>query len=64
MGYIALILVVFHLIALGWRGWLAPADWHGWIPPISLVAVIAATIPLLTKGKRIREKQQHDESKL
>jgi len=61
LGYVALILVVFHLVILGLKGWLAPGGWPAWIPPISLVAVIAALLPLVTKGKRIREKRQQEE---
>jgi DMSO/TMAO reductase YedYZ heme-binding membrane subunit len=63
LGYAALILVVVHLIVLGLSGWVAPKGWPAWIPPISLVAVIVALIPLLTKGRRIREKRQRDERK-
>jgi DMSO/TMAO reductase YedYZ heme-binding membrane subunit len=61
LGYVALMLVVVHLIALGLKGWLAPGHWQAWMPPISLVAVIAAIIPLLVKQKRIRE--QRDQRK-
>ena len=54
LGYLALILVVVHLVALGLEGWLAPSGWNGRLPPISLVAVLAALVPLLVKGKRVR----------
>ena len=37
-GYLALIAVVVHLVALGLGGWLEPAGWNGGLPPISLVA--------------------------
>jgi DMSO/TMAO reductase YedYZ heme-binding membrane subunit len=37
LGYVALVLVVGHLVALGIKGWLAPQDWHGGIPPVNLV---------------------------
>jgi DMSO/TMAO reductase YedYZ heme-binding membrane subunit len=50
-GYIALALVVVHLVVLGFNGWLAPRGWHGWIPPVSLVAVVAALVPLLVRRK-------------
>ena len=59
MGYGALTLVAVHLVVLGWKGWLEPAGWHGGIPPISLVAVVAALLPLLVK-RRIR----HDKKAL
>ena len=54
-GYIALALVVVHLVVLGVKGWLAPQGWHGGIPPVSLVAVVAALVPLL-----VRRKLEHD----
>jgi len=57
-GYVALALVVVHLVFLGFKGWLAPGDWHGGIPPISLVAVVVALIPLLVKRKWEDDKQE------
>ena len=50
-GYIALALVVVHLVVLGVKGWSAPQGWHGGIPPVSLVAVVAALVPLLVRRK-------------
>jgi hypothetical protein len=47
--------VVVHLVTLGVKGWLAPQGWHGGIPPVSLVAVVAALVPLL-----VRRKLKHD----
>ena len=58
LGYVALLLVVVHLTFLGFSGWLAPGDWHGAIPPISLVAVVVALVPLLVKRKWEHEKQE------
>ena len=49
MGYFCLIMVVVHMVVFGHRGWMAPSEWPWGIPPISLLAVIAATIPLLVK---------------
>ncbi len=57
-GYIALALVVVHLVALGFKGWLAPKGWNGGMPPISLVAVIAALVPLFVKRKLEHDKQE------
>ena len=51
-GYIALILVVGHLVALGWKGWLAG------LPPISLLALVAALIPLLIKRKLVQDRKR------
>ncbi len=68
LGYVALALVVVHLVVLGVKGWLAPQGWHGGIPPVSLVAVVAAMVPLLVKRKlehdkaeRARESARDDE---
>ena len=52
-GYVALTLVVVHLVVLGIKGWLAPQGWHGGIPPVSLVAVVAALVPLAVKRKLV-----------
>ena len=60
-GYVALALVVVHLVVLGIKGWLAPAGWHGGIPPVSLVAVVVALVPLLVKRKRGLDKRESAE---
>jgi len=49
MGYGSLLLVSGHVLVMGFSGWLAPAGWPGFLPPISLLAFIAAIIPLLVK---------------
>jgi DMSO/TMAO reductase YedYZ heme-binding membrane subunit len=48
-GYVALALVAIHLIDLGLGGWLKPGTWQWGIPPISLVAVVAALLPVVVK---------------
>ena len=58
LGYVALAFVVAHLVALGLEGWLAPADWNSGLPPISLVALLAALVPLLVKRKLVHEKRE------
>ncbi len=55
LGYVALILVVVHLVDLGLAGWLAPRGWTWGLPPISLVAALAASVPLVAKFKRTRD---------
>jgi hypothetical protein len=35
----AMLLGAVHLVAMGYQGWLNPADWHSGIPPVSLVAI-------------------------
>ncbi len=57
-GYIALTLVVVHLVVLGIRGWLEPQGWNGGIPPVSLVAVVAALVPLLVKRRLEHDKKE------
>jgi DMSO/TMAO reductase YedYZ heme-binding membrane subunit len=63
VGYLALVFVVVHLVALGLKGWLAPRGWTAGLPPISLVAVVAAVVPLLVKRKLVREKRTREEQK-
>jgi DMSO/TMAO reductase YedYZ heme-binding membrane subunit len=58
VGYVALLLVVVHLVALGLKGWLAPAKWTAGLPPISLVALVGALVPLLVKGRLVREREK------
>ena len=61
-GYVALALVVVHLVVLGIKGWLAPKGWQAGIPPVSLVAVVAALVPLLVKGKLVHDKKEREHS--
>ena len=62
LGYATLVLVVVHLVVLGLKGWLAPGGWNGGLPPISLLAVVAALIPLVVKRRLVREKQERARS--
>ena len=55
-GYVALSLVLVHLVVLGLKGWLAPKGWTWGLPPISLIAVIAAIVPLVVKRKLVLER--------
>ena len=61
LGYVALAFVAAHLVALGLRGWLTPADWTGGLPPISLVALVGALVPLFVKRRMVREKREREE---
>ncbi len=61
VGYLALILVVVHLVVLGVKGWLAPKGWPAGIPPISLIACLAALAPLLIKRRLDKERRQKEE---
>jgi DMSO/TMAO reductase YedYZ heme-binding membrane subunit len=55
VGYLGLLLVVAHLVDLGLKGWLNIGNW-GMLPPISLVAVVAALIPLVVKRREMAVK--------
>jgi len=57
-GYVALGFVVMHLVAMGVEGWLAPSGWNGGLPPISLVAVVVALVPLLVKRQRVHDMRE------
>ncbi len=61
MGYLTLILVVAHLVVLGLKGWLAPKSWQAGLPPISLLAVLVALVPLLVKRKLVHDKRKREE---
>ena len=63
LGYLALILVVVHLVVLGVKGWLAPSGWPAGLPPISLMALVAALVPLLVKRKLTQEKRGRDKAR-
>lgn len=56
VGYLALLLVAAHLVDLGIHGWLAPAKWTAGLPPISLVALVAALVPLVVKRREMAAK--------
>ncbi len=49
LGYFGLILVFFHVLTMGFEGWLKPAGWAGGLLPISLVAAIMIAFALLLK---------------
>ena len=52
MGYLSLALAGGHTLTMGISGWLTPTGWPGGLPPISMVAFVAAMIPLLVKMLR------------
>lgn len=52
-GYLALFLVLLHLIVLGWKGWLAPSNWPAGLVPISLIAAVVALVPLVVKRRLV-----------
>ena len=54
LGYVSLGLVLAHLVFMGLSGWLKPSGWNWSLPPISLLAAVAAAVPLLFKLRRER----------
>ncbi len=62
LGYATLIFVVAHLVVFGLRGWLAPKGWQAGLPPISLLAVTAALVPLLVKRKLVHDKRKAEQA--
>ncbi len=60
MGYVSLILVAMHLAALGLKGWLEPQAWPAGLPSISLLAFIAALVPLIVRRKLIYERRKRE----
>lgn len=60
LGYVALVLIVIHLVALGLKGWLAPKGWPSGLPPISLMAFLVALVPLMVKRKLVSEKYKRE----
>ena len=58
MGYVALILTAVHLLALGLKGWLKPQAWPAGMPSISLLAFIAAVVPLVVKRNLVYERRE------
>ena len=45
-GYAALALVALHCTMLGAGGWITPSTWPGGLPPISMISLIVAAVPL------------------
>ena len=58
MGYVSLVLVTAHLLALGIKGRLEPQAWPAGMPSISLVAFVAAVIPLIVKRNLVYERRR------
>lgn len=63
LGYVTLAFVAVHLLVMGINGWLAPKGWSGGMPPISLVAIVIAVIPIFVKRKLDHEKNLREQSR-
>jgi DMSO/TMAO reductase YedYZ heme-binding membrane subunit len=61
LGYVALILIVAHLVFLGVEGWMAPSKWQGGLPPISLITVVIALIPIVVKRGLVQRQRAKGE---
>lgn len=46
------ILIIGHLVAMGFNGWLNVSGWHGSLPPISLLSFVLAIISLVLFSKK------------
>lgn len=49
MGYLGLLLVLLHVVSMGYEGWSKPSTWPGGLLPISLVAAIIAASALVLR---------------
>jgi DMSO/TMAO reductase YedYZ heme-binding membrane subunit len=57
-GYIALVLVVGHLVTLGLKGWLTPEKWPAGLVPISLIALVVALVPLAVRYRLLAQRRE------
>lgn len=49
LGYLAQAAAAGHVLVMGVSGWLTPAKWPGSMPPVTMLAFVAALIPLLAR---------------
>jgi DMSO/TMAO reductase YedYZ heme-binding membrane subunit len=49
LGYFGLVLVLFHVLVMGYEGWMKPSSWPGGMLPISLMAAIVIAFALLMR---------------
>ena len=56
MGYVAFVLVLVHLLSMGWPKWFDPGSWPGFLPPITLVGFLIALAPLCVRALRARKR--------
>lgn len=64
VGYLALLLVSVHVVALGLKGWLTPEKWPAGMVPISLIAFVAAVVPLFVKRRLVKEREQRKKERV
>jgi hypothetical protein len=51
-------------VALGLKGWLTPEKWPAGMVPISLIAFVAAVVPLLVKRRLVKEREQRKKERV
>jgi DMSO/TMAO reductase YedYZ heme-binding membrane subunit len=49
VGYLAILFVIGHTVAMGYTGWIKPESWPFYIPPISLIGSIVAVPAILLR---------------
>jgi DMSO/TMAO reductase YedYZ heme-binding membrane subunit len=47
LGYASLALTSFHVFVYGYKGWLTPLMWPAAMPPITLLAFLLGSVPVL-----------------
>jgi hypothetical protein len=43
------------MVVFGWKGWTNPQGWPWGMPPISMLAALAALIPLVVRTRVYRQ---------
>lgn len=49
-GYIAFVMVFFHIFLIKWQGWIDPSNWLNGLPPASLVGASFIVFVLLMRS--------------
>ena len=49
LGYLAFVFVLFHIIAMGYKGWFDSSGWPGGLYPITLIALVVILIVILLR---------------
>ncbi len=49
LGYIGLVLTLFHVAVMGWEGWLNTSGWPGGLLPISMIAALIIIFVLILR---------------
>jgi DMSO/TMAO reductase YedYZ heme-binding membrane subunit len=49
IGYLGLLTALLHGAIMGFSGWLEVHEWPGYLPPITMLCVVIAAVPLILK---------------